>query len=69
MVEARCAAWFYKPRSPMITVSGIAADDPPAVDVIRRIAAESASPQLVAVIGTDTELRHALIPVIVEKLF
>jgi hypothetical protein len=52
----------------MITVSGTAAEGPPAVDVIRRIAAESASPQLVAVIGTDTELRLALIPVICRKI-
>lgn len=48
----------------MMTVSGIAAEGPPALDDIRRIAAESVSPQLVAVLESDTELRFAVIPVI-----
>ena len=48
----------------MITVSGIAADGPPAADETRRIAAESVSPQHVAVMGPDTEKRLAVIPVI-----
>ena len=47
----------------MITVSGIAADGPPAADEPRRIAAESVSPQHVAVMGPDTEKRLAVIPV------
>ena len=48
----------------MMTVSGIAAEGPPALDNIRRIAAECVSPQLVAVLESDTELRFAVIPVI-----
>jgi hypothetical protein len=52
----------------MITVSGIAAEGPPAVDETRRIAAESVSPQHVAVLWTDTELHFALIPVICRKI-
>ena len=49
----------------MMTVSGIAAEGPPALDNIRRIAAESVSPQLVAVLESDTELRFAVIPVLI----
>jgi hypothetical protein len=49
----------------MMTASGIAAEGLP-VDVnTRRIAAESVSPQHLAVFGTDTELRFAVIPVII----
>ena len=54
-VGAWCPAWCDRPRSPMMTVSGTPAEGPPAADDIRRIAAESVSPQLVAVLGTDTE--------------
>ena len=47
----------------MMTVSGIAAEGLP-IDVdSRRMAAESVSPQQLAVFGTDTELRFAVIPV------
>ena len=49
----------------MMTVSGIAAEGPPAANEPRRIAAESVSPQLIAVLGSDTELRFAVIPVII----
>ena len=49
----------------MMTVSGIAAEGPPAANDTRRIAAESVSPQLIAVLGSDTELRFAVIPVII----
>ena len=52
------------PRSPMMTVSGLAAEGPPAADETRRIAAECVSPQLTAVLGSDTELRFAVTPVI-----
>ena len=49
----------------MMTASGIAAEGLP-VDVnTRRIAAESVSPQLTAVLGSDTELRFAVTPVII----
>jgi hypothetical protein len=48
----------------MMTVSGIADKGPSVADETRRITAESASPQLVAVIGLDTEKRLAVIPVI-----
>ena len=49
----------------MMTVSGIAAEGLP-IDVdSRRIAAESVSPQQLAVFGTDTELRFAVIPVMI----
>ena len=50
----------------MMTVSGIAAEGPPAADETRRIAAECVSPQLTAVLGTDTELRFAVTPVIIN---
>ena len=53
----------------MMTVSGIAAEGPPAADDTRRIAAECVSPQLTAVLGTDTELRFAVIPVILFLCF
>ena len=48
----------------MMTVSGTAAEGPPAVDDTRRIAAEGVSPQHIAVMGPDTEKRLAVIPVI-----
>jgi hypothetical protein len=48
----------------MITVSGTAAEGPPAPDDSRRIAAEGVSPQHIAVMGSDTEKRLAVIPVI-----
>ena len=52
----------------MMTVSGIAAEGlSPDVET-RRIAAERVSPQLVAVLGHDTELRFAMIPVIIKFL-
>ena len=63
------AACDRVPRSPMMTVSGIAAEGPPAADETRRIAAECVSPQLTAVLGTDTELRFAVIPVMFEYRF
>lgn len=50
----------------MMTVSGIAAEGLPVGAFMRRIAAESVSPQLEAVLGTDTELRFAEIPVILN---
>ena len=52
----------------MITVSGTADEDPPANGETRRIAAESVSPQLIAVLGPDTEKRLAVIPVIIKIL-
>ena len=62
------AARSVRPRSPMITVSGIAAEGSHADDDMRRIAAECVSPQHIAVLGTDTELRFAVIPVIMKTL-
>jgi hypothetical protein len=53
----------------MMTVSGIAAEGLPVDVFTRRIAAESVSPQLAAVLGTDTELRFAVIPVILFLCF
>ena len=50
----------------MMTASGIAAEGLPVDAFMRRIAAESVSPQLKAVLGTDTELRFAEIPVILN---
>ena len=47
----------------MMTVSGIAALGLSPAVITRRIAAESVSPQLLAVLGPDTELRFAVIPV------
>ena len=49
-----------------MTLSGIAAEGLPVDAFIRRIAAESVSPQLEAVLGSDTELRFAEIPVILN---
>ena len=46
-----------------MTVSGIAAWGLSPDFVTRRIAAESVSPQLIAVLGRDTELQFAEIPV------
>ena len=57
------AAWSERPRSPMMTVSGIAAEGLPAVLEMWRIAAEGVSPQCVAVLWADTEMRFAVIPV------
>jgi hypothetical protein len=51
----------------MMTVSGIAAKGLPPDFITRRIAAESACPQLTAVWKTDTELRFAVIPVILNN--
>jgi hypothetical protein len=64
---AAFAAWEVRPRSPMMTVSGIAAKGLPPDFITRRIAAESACPQLTAVWKTDTELRFAVIPVILNN--
>ena len=50
----------------MMTVSGIAAEGLSPNFESSRIAAESACPQLTAVLGTDTELRFAVIPVILK---
>ena len=50
----------------MMIVSGTAAEGPPAADDIRRIAAESVSPQHIAVLWADTELRFAVIPVMID---
>ena len=50
----------------MMILSGIAAEGLPVDAFMRRIAAESVSPQLKAVLGTDTELRFAEIPVILN---
>ena len=52
----------------MMTVSGIAAEGPSAADEMCRIAAEGVSPQLVAVLWADTEMRFAVIPVIIKFL-
>ena len=60
---AKCAACIARPRSPMMTVSGIAALGLSPDFITRRIAAESVSPQLTAVLGLDTELQFAEIPV------
>ena len=60
---AKCAALGSRPRSPMMTVSGIAAEGLSPAVITRRIAAESVSPQLTAVLGLDTELQFAEIPV------
>ena len=61
---AKCAALGSRPRSPMMTVSGIAALGLSPDFIMRRIAAESVSPQLLAVLGSDTELHFAMVPVI-----
>ena len=53
----------------MMTVSGTAAEGPPAVDDTRRMAVEGVSPQQVAVLWTDTELRLSVIPVILKNNF
>lgn len=50
----------------MMTVSGIAAEGLSPNFESSRIAAESACPQLTAVLGTDTELRFAVIPVMLN---
>ena len=63
VVAASNAARFARPRSPMMTVSGIAAKGLSPDFIMRRIAAESVSPQLTAVLGLDTELQFAEIPV------
>ena len=51
-----------------MTVSGIAAKGLSPDFIIRRKAAKCACPQLAAVLGTDTELRFAVIPVILFLL-
>lgn len=61
---AKLIAWSEGPRSPMMTVSGIAALGLSPDFIMRRIAAESVSPQLIAVLGSDTELHFAMVPVI-----
>ena len=53
----------------MMTVSGIAAWGLSPAVITRRIAAESVSPQLIAVLGRDTELRFAVIPVMRISVF
>ena len=56
---------FAANGSPRYTAMGIRAEESPAANGTRRIAAESVSPQLIAVLRTDTELRFAVIPVII----
>jgi hypothetical protein len=51
----------------MMTVSGIAAEGLLPDFIIRRKTAKCACPQLTAVLGTDTELRFAVIPVILNN--
>lgn len=63
---AEFAACDSRPRSPMMTVSGIAAEGLSPNLFPGWIAAESVSPQLTAVLGPDTELRIALIPVMMN---
>jgi hypothetical protein len=53
----------------MMTVFGIAAWGLSPDFFMRRIAAESVSPQLTAVLGRDTELRFAVIPVMRISIF
>jgi len=50
----------------MMTVSGIVTKGLPLNFESSWMAAESACPQLTAVLGTDTELRFAVIPVILN---
>jgi hypothetical protein len=50
----------------MMTVSGIAAEGLSPDVITHRIAAESVCPQLTAVLKADTELRFAVIPVILN---
>jgi hypothetical protein len=52
----------------MMTVSGIAAEGLSADFIICRIAAGSACPRLIAVLGSDTEKRFAVIPFIFKSL-
>ena len=52
-----------RPRSPMMTVSGVAAEGLSPNLFSGWIAAECVSPQLTAVLGLDTELQFAEIPV------
>ena len=51
----------------MMTVSGIAAKEQAATENSPRIAAKSASPQSLAVLWSDTELRFAVIPVMSQS--
>ena len=67
VVGADSAACGEGPRSPMMTVSGIAAEGLSADLNIRRIAAECLSPQFTAVFGLDTEQHFALIPVMMKS--
>jgi hypothetical protein len=53
----------------MMTVSGIAAEGLSPNLESSWIAAESACPQLTAVLGSDTELRFAVIPVMFKFIF
>ena len=46
-----------------MTVSGTTAKGLPDADNTRRIAVKGASPQFVAVLGADTEMHFAVIPV------
>ena len=52
-----------------MTLSGIAAEGLPPDFIMHRIAAESVSPQLIAVLGSDTELRFAVVPVMRISVF
>ena len=62
------AACDRMPRSPIMTVSGVVAEGLSSNLFSCWIAAESVSPQHVAVLGADTELRFAMIPVIISNL-
>ena len=65
-MSASNADLFAWPRSPMMTKTGIAAEGLSADEKSRRIAAETVSPQQVAVLGADTEMHFAVIPVIMK---
>ena len=68
--EAVCVVDFTardcRPRSPIMTVSGVAAEGLSPNLFSGWIAAECVSPQLTAVLGHDTELRFAVTPVMLE---
>ena len=68
-IWAEFAACIVRPRSPMMTVSGIAVWGLSPAVIMRRIAAESVSPQLLAVFGRDTEFSFATTPVIRISVF
>ena len=63
------AACDRRPRSPIMTVSGIAAEGLSSNLFSCWIAAESVSPRFVAVLGADTELHFDMIPVIKERFW